>query len=190
MKCGEPKPGDSWRECDKDLKHAGSHRYLNESWPRPELAEPDPRVEELLDRTKAARSWGLDERRYPIVVVETITRVMWVDAENEDDALAYWSDDYSDIELDGTEVLDGQLEFRRLDDIERINLQRPSPIGPVIACPGCGDLAMRRSWYHNPLRKCHGPIEWTETKAPNPMYRWRRKFQATPIGGALEAVAS
>lgn len=190
MKCGEPKPGDSWRECDKGLKHRGDHRYLNESWPRLTPNEPDPDVEALLDSTKAARSWGLDERRFPIIVIETVTRVMWVDAENEDDALAMWSDDYSDIDLDGAEVLDGELEFRRLDDCERINIQRSSPIGPVVSCPGCGAFAMTRSWYHNPLRKCHGPIEWTETKAPNPKYRWRRKFQATPIGGPREQVAA
>ncbi|MFI6491278.1 hypothetical protein [Streptomyces sp. NPDC050564] len=190
MKCGELKPGDSWRECDQKLKHSGPHRYLNESWPRVVPNEPNPDVEALLDRTKAARSWGLDERRYPIIVIETVTRLMWVDADDEDDALSLYADDYSDIDLDGTEVLDGELEFRRLDDIERINLQRTSPIGPVIACPECGDVAMTRRWYHNPLRKCHGPIEWTETRAPNPQYRWRRKFQATPIGGIREAVAA
>ena len=189
MKCGEPKPGDSWRECDKDLKHSGPHEYLGESWHRPEPSEPNPDVEALLDRTRPDRSWGLDERRYPIVVVETITRVLWVDAENEDDAIAYWANDYSDIDLDGTRVLDGELEFRRLEEFERSGL-RSMPLGPVIACPECGDLSMTRSWYHNPLRKCHGPIEWTETKAPNPKYRWSRKFQKTPIGGNRELVAA
>lgn len=189
MNCDEPKPGDSWRTCDKDLKHAGDHRYLNQTWPRPVPNEPDPDVEALLDRTRPARTWGVDERRFPIVVIETVTRVLWVDAETEDDAIAYWVRDHTDIELDSAQVLDGELEFRRLDEFERSGLIG-SPMGPMIACPECGDRAMSRSWYHNPLRKCHGPIVWTETKAPNPRYRWRRKFQATPIGGTREAVAA
>jgi hypothetical protein len=189
VKCGEPMPGDSWRECERDLKHSGPHKYLNESWPRVVPNEPAPAIAALLERTRPANTWGVDERRFPIVVVETVTRVVWVNAENEDAALAYWADDYTDIELDGTRILSGDLEFRRLDDFERVELTG-NPIGPVIACPGCGDLAMRRVWYHNPLRKCHGPIEWTETKAPNPSYRWRRKFQATPIGAKREVVAA
>ena len=93
MKCNEPKPGDGWRGCDQKLMHAGPHRYLNESWPRLVPNEPDPDVEAVLEQTKGARSWALDERRYPIVVVETVTRVMWVDAESEDEALAMWDDD-------------------------------------------------------------------------------------------------
>jgi hypothetical protein len=189
MKCGEPMPGDGWRECDQKLNHKGPHRYLNQSWPRPVPNEPNPDVESLLESTRGARSWGLDERRFPIVVVETVTRVMWVDAENEDDALARWVDDYSDIDLDGTQVIAGELDFRRLEELERYEL-RHGPLGPVIACPGCGAFAMTRSWYHNPLRKCHGPIEWTETKAPNPRYRWRRNHHATPVGGIREAVAA
>lgn len=191
MKCDEPMPDGSYKTCDKDLKHAGSHRYLNESWPRLEPNEPDPKVAALLERTKSARSWGLDERRFPIVVIETITRVMWVDAEDEDDALARWADDYSDIDLDGTQVLDGYLEFRRIDDSEHFDLGRTSPIGPMIACPGCGTQAMQRSWYHNPLRKCHGPIKWRETKAPNIQYRWMREHEATPVyDAARKAVAA
>lgn len=189
MKCGEPKPGDSWHKCERDLKHPGNHKYLNESWPRLTPNEPDPDVESLLESTRPANTWGVNERRFPIVVVETVTRVLWVDAESEDEALDYWARDYSDIDLDGTQVLDGDLEFRRLDEFERSGMLG-GPIGPVIRCPECGDLAMTRSWYHNPLRKCHGPIEWTETNAPNPKYRWRRKFQATPIGGVRKEVAA
>lgn len=189
MKCGEPKPGDSWRECDQELKHSGPHRYLNESWPRVTASVGDLDVRSLLDETRPANAWGLEQRRFPIVVVETVTRVLWVDAESEDDAIAYWANDYSDIDLNEGTVLDGDLEFRRLEAFERDGL-RSMPLGPAIACPECGDLAMARSWYHNPLRKCHGPIEWTETKAPNPKYRWRRKFQRTPIGGALVEVAA
>lgn len=181
MKCGEPKPGDSWRSCDKDLKHPGSHRYLNESWPRPVPSEPDPDVESLLEETFPANAWGLDERSFPIVVTETVTRLLWVEAENEDEALAYWADDYSEILLKDAEVLDGYLEFERPDKHQRQEAFRAqansnrgvSKIGPFQKCPGCDALAFDREWLHDPYRKCHGPIDW-RISLGRPTRQWHR----------------
>lgn len=185
MKCGEPKPGDSWRECDKRLKHDGDHRYLNETWPRPVPALPNPDVANLLEETLPPQAWGVNERSYPIVVVETVTRVLWVDAENEDDALAYWANDWSETPLKEAHVLSGDLEFRRLEEFERQEAHEAEmgrQFGPHIQCPGCGAFSFRRSWYHRPLRKCHGPIKWQETRAPNPRWRWSRVHESTPGG--------
>lgn len=180
MKCGEPKPGDSWRSCELELKHTGKHRYLNETWPRPVPNEPDPDVEDLLDHTRPANAWGLEERRFPIVVVETTTRVLWVDGENEDDALAYWADDWSDIPLKEADVINGDLEFRRLEEFERQDLRRSSraesKIGPLVRCPGCAKEGFQRAWFHDPYRKCHGPIQW-QVGLGRPMRKWEK----TPV---------
>jgi hypothetical protein len=181
MKCGEPKPGDSWRSCDKELKHAGSHRYLNESWPRPVPDGHDWDVQSLLEETLPRTAYGVNERSFPIIVTETVTRLLWVDAENEDDALAYWADDYSDIELKGTEVLDGYLEFERPDEDQRQEAFRSqansnrgdSKVGPLQKCPDCEATAFGREWLHDPYRKCHGPIAW-RLSLGRPMREWRR----------------
>ncbi|SOD80021.1 hypothetical protein SAMN06272781_6828 [Streptomyces sp. 1222.2] len=187
MKCSEPKPGDSWRECDKNLKHPGSHRYLNESWPRRTPNAPDLDVKSLLEETLPARVWGVDERRYPIVIVETVTRVLWVDAKNEDDALAYWADDWSEIPLKEAHVLGADLEFRRLEDYERdeaLRVEMGHEFGPKVQCPGCGRLSFRRAWFHDPYRKCHGPIVWKLLPGAR---RHIRDYQQTPAGGAVNA---
>lgn len=195
MKCGEPQPSSSYATCDKDLRHSGDHRYLNQSWPRPVPAAPDWDVNELLDAAVPHTCWDYMERSFPIVVVETVTKVIWVSAEDEDHALARYADDWSDIPLDGAHVIDGDLELRRPEIWERDEASRSqrqgNRIGPQIACPDCGRLAFRREWLHDPMRKCHGPIEWRETRSAQPSWRWRREFNATPVyDAARQAVAS
>ncbi|MGW4759577.1 hypothetical protein [Streptomyces chartreusis] len=194
MKCGEPKPGSSYATCDNKLKHRDDHTYLGDRWPRVRLAEPDEDVDVLLSRAaREAGAWSAEERSFPIVVTETIVRVIWVDAENEDQALAYWGEDPTDLPSDG-EVLDGSFEFERPDKWQRQAAFRAnrfeSKIGPLVVCPGCNAESFRREWMHNPLRKCHGPIEWRETGLSNPRNRWRREFKATPVGGARQAVTA
>lgn len=185
MKCGEPKPGSTYKDCDEELKHRGDHSYLGERWPRLTSADPDWDVQELLDTAQPANTWGVLERSFPIVVTETVIRVIWVEAETEDQALAYWGNDPTDYSSDGGVVIDGSLEFERPDKWQRQEAftanRFESKIGPLIACPGCGAEAFRRVWVHNPMRKCHGPIEWRETNSTNPQYRWRREFKSAPM---------
>jgi hypothetical protein len=193
VKCGEPKPGSSYQECDEELKHWGDHAYLGQRWPRVQLADPDWDVNELLDNETPRDAWGVMERSFPVVVTETIVRVVWVEAETEDQALAYWGDDPSELPSGG-EVLDGCLEFERPDKWQRqaaFTANRlESKIGPLIVCPGCGAEAFRRQWMHNPLRKCHGPIVWEETRSTNPRFRWRRKYQSAPVYDAAQQAVS
>lgn len=193
MKCGEPKPGSSYATCDSDLKHRGDHTYLNDRWPRVQPAEPDWDVLQLLEDAIPATAWGIDERSFPIVVTETITRVIWVDAENEDQALAYWGEDPTDLP-DGGEVLDASFEFERPAPWQRQAAFKAnrfeSKIGPLVPCPDCGAEAFRREWIHNPMRKCHGPIEWRETPSQNPRFQWRREYKSTPAFSASKRVAA
>jgi hypothetical protein len=182
VKCGEPKPGATFKDCDQELKHRGDHAYLGERWPRLQPAEPDYDVQELLDNQTPRNAWSVMERSFPIVVTETITRLIWVEAETEDQALAYWGDDPTEMPSDG-EVLDGSFEFERPDRWQRqaaFQANRfESKIGPLVPCPGCGVEAFRREWIHNPFRKCHGPIEWRESAtARNPRWRWSREHKA------------
>lgn len=185
MKCGEPMPGGSYQDCDRDLKHPGDHAYLGQRWPRLIPAEPNWEVQELLDDTAPRTAWGLQERSFPIVVTETITRVIWVDAENEDDALAYWADDYCDIPLKSADVIDGSLDFERPDEFQRQEAFKAnrfeSKIGPLIPCPDCGKESFRREWMHDPYRKCHGPIVWKLLPGAK---RHLRDYQQTPAFSA------
>lgn len=186
MKCGEPNPGKTYADCDLELKHRGDHSYLGQRWPRLQPNEPNWDVRELLDSQTLRDAWGVMERSFPIIVTETVTRVIWVEAETEDQALAYWGDDPTDLPSDG-EVLDGSVEFERPAPWQRQAAFRAnrfeSNIGPLVICPGCGAEAFRREWMHNPMRKCHGPIEWRETPSTNPRYQWRREFKSTPVYG-------
>lgn len=189
MKCGEPMPGGSYQTCDRDLKHNGDHGYLRDRWPRPEPAEPDYDVMELLDSTAPRDAWDLNDRSFPIVVTETVTRLLWVDAETEDQALAYWADDYSDIPLKESEVLDAYLEFDRPDKYQAQEAFRSqamsnrgtAKIGPLQKCPGCNATAFEQEWLHDPYRKCHGPIVW-RTSIGRPTREWRRgpAFETAP----------
>ncbi|CAL9665737.1 hypothetical protein SUDANB145_07386 (plasmid) [Streptomyces sp. enrichment culture] len=195
MKCGEPNPNRSYADCDRELKHSGDHAYLNDRWPRVQPAEPDWDVQELLETAIPATAWGVNERSFPIVVTETVTRVIWVEAETEDQALAYWGDDPTELPSGG-EVLDGSLEFERPAKWQREAALRASAnrfesrVGPLVRCPGCGVEAFRREWLHDPMRKCHGPIEWRETRSENPRYRWRREYRTAPVGGAAQGVTA
>lgn len=194
MKCGEPKPGGIYQNCDANLLHRGDHEYLGQKWPRPKPAEPDMDVEELIDSALSRSRELYEGPSYPVIVTETITRVLWVEAENEDRALHYWADDWSEVPLRDAEVLGCDLEFERPDKYQREDAFRSArgdrKVGPEIACPGCGRTAFRREWFHNPMRKCHGPIEWRETKSSSPRHQWRREFRATPVGGARQAVTA
>lgn len=188
MKCGEPMPDGSYQDCDRDLKHSGDHSYLNQRWPRLIPAEPDWEVQELLDTTAPRTAWGLQERSFPIIVTETIVRVLWVDAESEDDALAYWADDWSDIPLKNADVIDGSLDFERPDEFQRQDAFRANrqeqKIGPLIPCPGCGRESFRRAWFHDPYRKCHGPIVWKLLPGAR---RHMRDYQQTPAFSGVTA---
>ncbi|MFS4103846.1 hypothetical protein [Streptomyces sp. PD-S100-1] len=180
-------PGGSYQTCDRELKHSGDHGYLNQWWPRPEPAEPDYDVWEILDNTAPRDAWGLQGRSFPIIVTETVTRVLWVDAETEDDALAYWEDDVPDLK--GTEVLDAYLEYERPDAHQRQDALKAAgygrKIGPQVACPDCGKESFRREWFHDPYRKCHGPIVWKT----NALGRAQREYQSTPAHSTRQGVA-
>lgn len=192
MKCGEPMPGGSYQTCDRELKHNGDHGYLRDRWPRPVPAEPDYDVQELLDTTAPRDAWDLTDRSFPIVVTETVTRLLWVDAETEDQALAYWADDYSEIPLKESEVLDAYLEFERPDKYQTQEAFRSqamsnrgvAKVGPFQKCPGCSATAFGQEWLHDPYRKCHGPIVW-RTSLGRPTREWRRSraFATAPKTG-------
>ncbi|MFE6482431.1 hypothetical protein ACFVGN_05750 [Streptomyces sp. NPDC057757] len=195
MKCGEPKPGSTYQDCDKELQHGGDHAYLGQRWPRLRPAESDWDISELLDNQTPRNAYGVMERSFPIIVTETITRVLWVDAETEDQALAYWGDSGDYPSLDNTEVLDGGLDFERPDRWQRQTAFAAqgygAKIGPKVQCPGCKAEAFRREWMHDPMRKCHGPIEWREGRSSTPRYRWRREHKSAPVYSATsKAVAA
>ncbi|MFD6281251.1 hypothetical protein ACFWFI_37665 [Streptomyces sp. NPDC060209] len=188
MTCDEPlyPAGESYsyRDCQLELGHHGDHDYFGEKFPRPVPAEPDPNVEELLKQAATRRNtWGMDERQWPIVVEVTSVYVIKATGATEDEALAYWQDEYPD--LDGEQAIDGGFEVRRADHYQRASLLG-APIGPVIACPDCGKQAMRREWFHDPYRKCHGPIEWRENvHARTLQWRYSREHRATPAAQAV-----
>lgn len=184
MRCNEPYPQGTYEECNLDLGHRGDHEYYGKKWPRPEGAEPNPEIQAILDRAiHEARAWGADERSYPVVIERTQTYVVWVEGDCEDSALKNAADDCWEMDLDKESPIDGSDEVRRLDKYERqeaIRSEYGYEYGPRIACPDCGKQSFSREWYHDPFRKCHGPIEWSEYPAPNPRYRWSRKHQAHP----------
>ena len=187
MKCDEElyRDGEEYssRDCQLELGHAGAHEYFGEKFPRPEASgELDPEITDLIEKAAGNRAWDLDERQWPIVVEVTSVYVIKAPGATEDEALKYWagSGDYPNV--DGEHCIDGGFEYRRLDHWQRSDAFGTSPVGPRIQCPGCGELAMRREWYHNPLRKCHGPIQWRENvHARSLNWRYSREFKATPI---------
>jgi hypothetical protein len=185
MKCDEPlyTNGEEYssRDCQLELGHSGAHEYFGERFPRPEPTEPNPDVADLIERAARKRgAWDMDEVNWPIVVEVTSVYVIKVPGATEDEALEYWNNgDYPD--LDGEQAIDGGFEIRRVDKYQRDTLLG-GPIGPRIACPDCGKQAMRREWFHDPLRKCHGPIEWREnTNARTLQWRYSREHKATPM---------
>lgn len=169
--------------CDEPVYREG------EKFPRLEVAEPDPTIARLIDAAARKQGrWDLDEVQWPIVVEVTTVYVVNAPGATEDEALANYGDDYPDLE--GEHAIDGSFEVRRPDEYQRSMTAHTSPFGPFIRCPGCGELAMRREWYHNPLRKCHGPIQWRETPAPSLRYRYSREVGAAPVYDVGQAVAS
>jgi hypothetical protein len=193
MNCDEPlyRDGDDYssRDCQLKLGHSGDHDYFGEKFPRLEVAEPDPGITALIDAAASKQGrWDLDEVQWPIVVEVTTVYVIKAPGATEDEALANYSDEYPD--LDGERAIDGSFEVRRLDSWQHRDTIGTGPFGPHIKCPGCGELAMTRAWYHNPLRKCHGPIQWRETQAPSLRYRYSREHKPTPAHNARQAVAA
>ncbi|WP_330173058.1 hypothetical protein OG875_05265 [Streptomyces sp. NBC_01498] len=193
MTCDEPLYRDgeefSSRDCQLKLGHSGDHDYLGEKFPRPELTEPDPDITNLIAAAAHKRGiWGLDEVQWPIVVEVTTVYVVRAPGATEDEALANYGDEYPD--LDGEHAIDGSFEVRRLESWQRRDNLGTSPFGPMVQCPGCGKLAMSREWFHNPLRKCHGPIRWRETRAPSLRCRYSREYTATPVYNARQTVAA
>lgn len=160
MKCDEPFEGNEFAGCLKDLGHDGDHERYQNRWPRPEPVEPNEAVAELLEATLPRGAWGMEDREFFLAFEVTNVYLVPVSAESEDDALKQYSD-YCDFpDFSRYDAHDGSVEVRRPTAYEHTGMTG-APIGPQIACPDCGALAMRRSWYHRPLRKCHGPIEWS-----------------------------
>ncbi|MES9587785.1 hypothetical protein ABWK57_02625 [Streptomyces sp. NPDC094045] len=190
MNCDEPLylPGETYssRDCRLKLGHSGDHDYFGQTFSRPVPAEPDPAIADLIEQAARQRgAWDLDEMQWPIVVEVTSVYVIKAPGATEDDALKYWADGGDYPNLDGEQAIDGSLEIRRLDRWQRSDVIGSSSFGPQIQCPGCGELAMRREWFHNPLRKCHGPIEWRENAhARSLQWRYSREFKATPASAA------
>ncbi|MYR30562.1 MULTISPECIES: hypothetical protein, partial [unclassified Streptomyces] len=128
-------------------------------------------------------AWDLAERNYPLVVEETITRLVWVAADSEEAALDQLADE--PWEYKG-EAIDSSAEARRPDEFERRNAlaYSSSAAGPRIACPDCGALAFRRAWFHSPYRRCHGPIVWEQRGPTSRPYRSWQRTPAYTNGGA------
>lgn len=193
MRCDEPliAPGEdySYRDCQLDLGHPGDHDYLGQKFPRPEAAGSlDPEIADLIEAAARKRDahWDLNERQWPIVVEVTNVYVIKAPGETEDEALAYWADSGDYPDLDGEQAIDGGFEIRRTDHYQRASLTG-APIGPRIACPDCGKQAMSREWFHDPFRKCHGPIGWREnTHARTPQWRYSPEYKATPVRELVE----
>lgn len=192
MKCEERYPEQyAYEECQRDLGHSGNHDYFGKTWARPEPAEPDEDIEVLLDRAdRETRAWGTEDRSYPVVIERTVTYVYWVDAASEDDALKNVASDTWEIDLSKEPGIDCADEVRRLDQFERrdaFHSEMGYEFGPRLQCPGCHRQSFRREWFHNPMRKCHGPIEWDErTAASSPRYQWYRVHKAH-AGSAVPA---
>ncbi|MFF8458550.1 hypothetical protein ACF06T_28930 [Streptomyces albidoflavus] len=180
MNCNEPMPGGTYKECDRKLLHEGAHSYLGETWPRLVL-EVNEEIADLIAEAAGpmVAPWELNERRYPVIVERTTTYVVWQEAESEDEALATLEDDY-EIDLTHDMAINGSQEVRRLDQWERrdATVADGQRIGPKIQCPDCGRLAFARSWFHDPLRRCHGPIEWVQHSPTSRPYRGNRQTPA------------
>ncbi|NUU22919.1 MAG: hypothetical protein HOV68_15620 [Streptomycetaceae bacterium] len=173
MNCDEPYEGNEYEGCMKPVGHAGDHERYGTRWPRPvPSGELSDRVLKLIPG-----GWGSDEREFFLAFEVTNVYLVPVCAESEDEALEMYSD-YADLpDFNRYDAVDGDVSVRRPSFDERVGMTG-APIGPQIACPGCGALAMRRSWYHRPLRKCHGPIGWTTWTAASGRLVASRKHEA------------
>ncbi|WP_328860918.1 hypothetical protein [Streptomyces sp. NBC_00306] len=185
MACNEPlyddeTPTISVRDCQLELGHPGAHEYFGKKYPRP---VPSGEAEEALDlihRAAGRQAWELDEREYYVAFEVTNVYLIKVSGEDEDAALKVYSDYDEFPDFSREQAIDGGVEIRRADRYELSNMTG-APFGPRIACPDCGREEMRREWAHNPLRRCHGPIEWRETQASNLQWRYRREFNWGPV---------
>ncbi|MFF3128564.1 hypothetical protein ACFVRD_41280 [Streptomyces sp. NPDC057908] len=199
MRCDEPlfEEGQTYSaySCRLDLNHSGAHEDARRrKYPRALALGLDEDLNDLITAGHNVNRdlWDLDEREYPVLVEVTQRYVKWVSAPSEDDALKYW-DDPTDLNLDSADVIDGDLEVQRIDRHLATEAFRSrhtrQHIGPQIQCPGCGTEAFRREWFHDPFRKCHGPIEWRENANARALqWRYRREFKAAPV--ASQAVTS
>ncbi|MFG2328307.1 hypothetical protein ACGFMM_01640 [Streptomyces sp. NPDC048604] len=185
MKCGEPLFQDgetiSIYDCVRDLGHPGAHEDARgRKYPRPVPSGDAEEILDFIDRgVPRHQRWDLNEREYYVRFEVTNVYLVPVSAESEDAALRQY-EDYSDFpDFSHEQAIDGGIEVSRPDRYDLDNLTG-APIGPQVACPDCGKLSMSRAWYHSPYRRCHGPIEWTETKSPSPRYRYRRAFPQGP----------
>ncbi|MGW6602894.1 hypothetical protein [Streptomyces sp. NPDC055036] len=92
MNCAEPLyvPGEAYssRDCQLKLGHTGDHEYFGQKFPRPEPNEPDLDVKDLIEAgAQARRTWGMDEKQWPIVVEVTNVYAIHAPGATEDEAL-------------------------------------------------------------------------------------------------------
>lgn len=191
MKCEEPlfEGGQkySYYNCVLDLRHSEAHEDVRgRKYPRTIPLGLDEDLNDLITEGHNVSHdlYNLDDREYP-VIVETVTRyVLWVSAPSEDDALAYYDDPY-DLSLQNEVAIGGSIETQRIDHHDRhdalTSRHHGEKVGPKVACPDCGKLAFRRAWFHDPYRRCHGPIAWRRSAVGRPM----REFQATPVHSVM-----
>lgn len=188
MKCAETNPEETYQECQRDLGHAGSHEYFSTRWARPVPAILDDDIEDMIlagaRSLGRSREWDLNERDYYVAFEVTNVYLVKVSAESEDEAIGQFDDgEWPDFSRE--QAIDGNVDVRRPTEFERQDVD-PETLGPQIACPECGKLSMSPRWFHDPYRKCHGPIQW------RPGYNGRayREYVQTPVHAAPKAVAS
>ncbi|MGW6872847.1 hypothetical protein ACWGHA_10990 [Streptomyces xanthophaeus] len=188
MKCAETNPDETYQECQKDLEHSGDHEYFSYRWPRPEPAELDEDVEGLLLEAERAfgrhKLWDLNNRDYYVAFEVTTTYLVRVAAESEDAALSQYDNTFEYPNFDHEDAVDGAVEVRRITEWERSDHEHASELGPEIACPSCGRLSMHPRWFHDPLKKCHGPIQWIQH---TPTSRPYRDHVQAPVHAAVTA---
>ncbi|WP_329114569.1 hypothetical protein [Streptomyces sp. NBC_01353] len=175
--------------CTRDICHPGAHEDARgRRYARP---VPSGEAEDILNfidsQVPQHQRWNLDERDYYVKFEVTSVYLVKVSAESQDAALMQYDDGCDFPDFSREQAIDGSVDVLRPDHYDLSGLTG-APIGPQIACPDCGALAMHPAWYHKPYRRCHGPIEWTETNSPNPRYRYRRTFPQAPTP-AFEAVS-
>ncbi|MEE1819349.1 hypothetical protein PUR59_30585 [Streptomyces sp. SP18ES09] len=175
-------------DCTRDLGHPGAHEDARGGL----YARPEPRgeIDHVLafidSQAPQHRRWDLDDRDYYVKFEVTSVYLVKVSAESQDAALMQYEDGCDWPDFSREQAVDGSVEVRRPEHYDLSSLTG-APAGPKIACPDCGALAMRSAWYHSPYRRCHGPIEWTEVNAPNPRWRYRRKFPQGPTPASRAA---
>ncbi|MFJ3878008.1 hypothetical protein ACIPW5_11165 [Streptomyces sp. NPDC090077] len=190
MKCSETNPNETYQECQKELKHSGDHEYYSHRWPRPEPAGLDEDVEDALlaaeHRVPQHLQWSLHKREYLVAFEVTTTYLVRVSAKSEDDALNRYADYCDYPNFANEDAVDGSVEARRLTEWERSDHEHSQQLGPEIACPSCGRLSMHPRWFHDPYKKCHGPIQWKQYPNGRPY----RDHVQTPAFAGVQAVAS